>query len=192
MNPSRSTTETDLDRLDKFLSSDRSPEWAMQLSDLDGFLTSVAIGPELIMPSEWLPVIWGGDSPGFKNTKEAEEIIGAIMSRYNEILDQVLNDPETYEPIFWGRPSGIVIAMDWAEGFLDGVVLRQKAWGRLFADKKARSLMVPIAALWPEEAKQRFQITDAAEADWIEIAADHIPDAIVKIFRFWKSESKRV
>ena len=39
----------------------------MGLSDLDGFLTGIAIGPELILPSEWLPVIWGGDSPKFKS-----------------------------------------------------------------------------------------------------------------------------
>jgi uncharacterized protein len=50
--------------------SDRAPEGCMQLSDLDGFL-GIAIGPELIMPSEWLPVIWGGDEPEFESMEEA-------------------------------------------------------------------------------------------------------------------------
>ena len=27
----------------------------MALSELDGFLTAIAIGPNLVMPSEWLP-----------------------------------------------------------------------------------------------------------------------------------------
>lgn len=33
----------------------------MMFSDLDGFLTAVAIGPKLIMPSEWLPHVWIGE-----------------------------------------------------------------------------------------------------------------------------------
>ena len=49
----------DLDALDAFLLSDRTPENCMGLSDLDGFLTAIVIGPELIAPSEWLPIIWG-------------------------------------------------------------------------------------------------------------------------------------
>jgi uncharacterized protein YecA (UPF0149 family) len=56
-------SESDLDYLDKWLSSDGSPPNSMMLSDLDGFLTAVAIGPDLIMPSEWLPLVWGGGAP---------------------------------------------------------------------------------------------------------------------------------
>jgi uncharacterized protein len=51
-------SERDLDHLDKRLSSVGSPPNSMMLSDLDGFLTAVAIGPDLIMPSELLPVMW--------------------------------------------------------------------------------------------------------------------------------------
>ena len=40
----------------------------MLLSDLDGFLTGIAIGPEVVMPSEWLPQVWGGDEPVFEIT----------------------------------------------------------------------------------------------------------------------------
>lgn len=35
----------DLEVLDRFLMSDRSPPGSMKLSDLDGFLTGIAIGP---------------------------------------------------------------------------------------------------------------------------------------------------
>ena len=54
-----------LDALDAFLFSDQSPSDSMMLSDLDGFLTAIPIGPELIMPSKWLPMIWGDDEPVF-------------------------------------------------------------------------------------------------------------------------------
>ena len=50
----------DLEALDSFLLSDRAPSESMGMSDLDGFLTGIAVGPELVLPSEWLPPIWGG------------------------------------------------------------------------------------------------------------------------------------
>ena len=56
----------DLNLLEGWLTSDRAHEDAMELSELDGFLTAIAIGPELIMPSEWLPVVWGGEEPAVR------------------------------------------------------------------------------------------------------------------------------
>ena len=58
----------------------------MQLSDLDGFLTAIVIGPEPILPSEWLPVVWGSDEPDFENAEQAERVLGLILGRDNEII----------------------------------------------------------------------------------------------------------
>ncbi len=61
----------DLEALDQFLMSDESPENCMQLSDLDGFLTGIAIGPELAKPSDWLPMGWEGYSRSWGMSWEA-------------------------------------------------------------------------------------------------------------------------
>jgi hypothetical protein len=79
----------DLGMLDSFLTSERAPSESMMLSDLDGFLTGIAIGPELVLPSEWLPLIGGGEAPEFADEAEASAILGTITGRYNEILRQV-------------------------------------------------------------------------------------------------------
>jgi uncharacterized protein len=42
----------DLDALADYLVSDHAPDNSMGLSDVDGFLTGVVVGPELILPSE--------------------------------------------------------------------------------------------------------------------------------------------
>ena len=55
--PMPPTAPIDLDALGAFLISDRVPEGSMGLSDLDGLLTGVVVGPELIMPSEWTRAI---------------------------------------------------------------------------------------------------------------------------------------
>ena len=66
----------DLDALDDYLMSDLAPDESMGLSDLDGFLTGIVVGPELISPSEWLPVIWGGEEPEFQTDAEKRGILG--------------------------------------------------------------------------------------------------------------------
>jgi hypothetical protein len=69
-----SISDADLDLLDAYLLSDQSPPEYMLLSDLDGFLTGIAIGPELVMPSEWLPHVWGGEEPMFDDPAQATAI----------------------------------------------------------------------------------------------------------------------
>jgi uncharacterized protein len=89
----------DLDALDTFLLSDRAPEESMGLSDLDGFLTGMVVGPELILPSKWLPVVWGGGEPTFESVEEAGSILGTIMGRYNEIVRTLAAAPEDLDPV---------------------------------------------------------------------------------------------
>ena len=84
---------TDLEALNQYLMSDHAPEECMWLSDLDGFLTGIVVGPELIMPSEWLPMVGGGDEPEFTDADEARIVFGTIIARYNEIIDSLDNDP---------------------------------------------------------------------------------------------------
>ena len=75
----------------------------MGLSDLDGFLTGIVVGPESIPPSEWLPVIWGGQEPEFET--EARWSTRRIMGRYNEIAGCLDSEPENFAPIFMEGPE---------------------------------------------------------------------------------------
>jgi uncharacterized protein len=60
----------DLDALRNYLISDHAPDIRMDLSDLDGLLAGIIVGPELILPSEWLSVIWDGEEPEFVSEDE--------------------------------------------------------------------------------------------------------------------------
>jgi uncharacterized protein len=94
------TDQIDLEELAEYLNSDVAPEDCMGLSDLDGFLTGIVIGPELVPRCEWLPVIWGDKEPQFESEDQIEKVLGIIMSRYNEIATCFDSDPEKFEPIF--------------------------------------------------------------------------------------------
>jgi len=78
-------------QLDDFLMSDFVPDESMDISMMDGFITAVASGPNLMMPSALLPWIWdaenGVEQPMFENTTQAQSIIGLIMRYWNDIND---------------------------------------------------------------------------------------------------------
>jgi uncharacterized protein len=183
----------DLEALDRFLMSEASPEDCMQLSDLDGFLTGIAIGPELVLPSEWLPAIWGGEEPVFADAGQARAVVGTILGRYDEILRVLASDPEGYAPVFWEGPDGEAIAADWAEGFADAVRLRPEAWRPLLEDREARVMLMPILALCgdAEDGSPLELDPEADAADLLAEAPGLIPACVAGIDRFWKERRGR-
>jgi uncharacterized protein len=182
----------DLEALDHFLMSDASPENCMQISDLDGFLTGIAIGPELLLPSEWLPLVWGGEEPVFEGIEQAQTVIGTIMGRYNEILRVLDIDPEVYTPLFWEGPDGDVIAADWAEGFADAIRLRPEAWRPLLEDREALIMLMPILALCGDaEGESPLGIDPEDDADLLAQAPDLIPACVTGIRGFWQERRGR-
>ena len=177
-----------LDALDDYLMSERAPDDSMGLSDLDGFLTGVVVGPELITPSEWLPMIWGGADPEFETQEEMRTVLGTIMGRYNEIAACFNSDAEEFDPIFWEGPEGEVIASDWAGGFLDAVALRPLAWKPLVEDDGARILMAPLFLL---NGDIRFDDSPIDEHELLAEASDMLPTCIAGIHEFWRNYRKQ-
>ena len=180
-------SEEDLAFLDAFLMSDASPEDCLQISGLDGFLAGIVVGPELILPSEWLPVIWGEENPDFEDQQEAEEVLRIIMGRYNEIIRVLNTSPEYYSPLFWEDEDGNVSASDWAEGFRLAVELRQSAWQPLLEDDDSFDIMMPIAAFWPDGAGVSF--VEAADVETDTITAEltnRVPLAAIQVRQYWE------
>jgi uncharacterized protein len=180
------TGSIELDALDDYLMSDLAPGESMGLSDLDGFLTAIVVGPELIPPSEWLPVIWGGEEPEFQTETEMRTVLATIMGRYNEIAACFASARDDFEPIFWEQPRGEITASDWAAGFLDAVALRPRAWKTLMEDDRASVLMTPLFLLSGD-----MEIADAAdENQLLTEASDMIPTCVAGIHEFWRSYQK--
>src|SRR5215218_4353761 len=180
-----SFSDAALDLLDTYLLSDQSPPESMPLSVLDGFLTGVAIGPELVMPSEWLPYVWGGEEPVFDDPAQASAILGTIMGRYNTILREA--EAGAFGPIFWENADGAVIAADWAEGFLHAVALRVDAWEPLMRSRRHGRLLFPILALCADEHGDSALGLEPDEEDrFMAEAAEFIPVCVIEIAAYWR------
>ena len=178
----------DLDALDDYLISDHAPDNGLGLSDLDGFLTGIVVGPELILPSEWLPVIWGGDEPEFQTETEMRMVLGTIMGRYNEIVACLEFEPENFEPIFIVGPEDEVIASDWAAGFLDAVALRSKAWEPLITHDQAGIMMLPILLLNGDAELDAGPDGALDEEAFLAEVPAVIPACVAGIHDFWKKK----
>lgn len=178
----------DLDDLDAFLASDRVPASCMRLSELDGFLTAIAIGPEPIMPSEWLPVVWGESEPVFESDEELERVVGAIFGRYQEILRTTQDEPDPYEPLLFETLDGQLLATDWAAGFMDGAALRKGAWQPLLQTEEGAELLAPIIAfLDDEDGKPLVEVEPDELAEVREVAVELIAPSVQVIQRFWRA-----
>jgi uncharacterized protein len=186
INPSDLTDEM-IQELDEFLMSDRSPEDSFLLPDLDGFLTGIVVGPDLVMPSEWVPVIWGHGEPDFEDEEHAERILGIIMARYNEIIFQLDDEPGSFLPIFDSTPDGRLLAADWVEGFMDAFSLRMDSWDPLLADDR-RYLMGPLMAFLTDKDGKSLAAEAPEEVEEILAAStETLPYVIKEIYDFWKA-----
>jgi uncharacterized protein len=176
----------DLEALDRFLRSDRSPPRSMMVPELDGFLTGLAVGPGIIMPSEWLPHVWGGEQTSFAEKDEAAVILGTILARYNEILHEIRT--ATVDPIFWTDRDGNFIATDWAAGFLEAVRLRIAAWKPLFDAKPEWEMLIPIVTLCGDEGfKSGLDLPAGEEERVVARAMEQIPASVMAIAAYWRA-----
>jgi uncharacterized protein len=140
-----------LDELDAFLLSERVPDDAMLLSELDGFVTAVVVGPVVIPTSEWLSRVWDAEAAVFDDEVERKRVVGAIFALYERIATVLDEAPEAFAPMFLQNPeTGEIFAAYWAEGFLAGVALRLQAWRALLEADQAH-LLAPMAAFLSED-----------------------------------------
>ena len=68
-----------------FLEHADRPAGTLSYHELQGFLFAVATSPELVRPSEWMPVVFGDKEPEYSNLDEAQTILGAMMTVYNDV-----------------------------------------------------------------------------------------------------------
>lgn len=140
-------TDDELDRLADFLERIGPP--AMNLETLDGFFAALISGPDMVMPSEYLPHIWGEDFV-FDNNEQANDSFELLMRHWNTISSELLRtrtEPHVYLPVLLEDEAGIAKGNDWAKGFMRGMQLRAPSWRELIESEEHGGPMVIIMLL---------------------------------------------
>jgi uncharacterized protein len=114
----------DMRLLAEFLDDPDRPDGTLRFHELQGFLFAIACSPETIAPSEWLPIIGNDKNLSFADQDEAQEILGLVITHYNEINTRVLERSNSL-------PTGCVFDEDVSKNFEDDSSISQ--WSRGFA-----------------------------------------------------------
>jgi uncharacterized protein len=112
--------------LQAFLSNPARPSGTLTYHELQGFLFAVTSAPELVRPSDWLPIAFNEQDPGHATLDEANAILGQIMALYDEINAAVLEERVAL-PADCGLGSAVLDNLietaplaQWSRGFLAG------------------------------------------------------------------------
>jgi uncharacterized protein len=170
----------EIDRLSNYLGSIGPP--AMSLEGVDGLFTALICGPNMVMFSEYLPVVFGGD-PEFGSNEEATEILGLLMRHWNVVADALLRTldvPDVYSPLLQTSNDGTVKGHDWACGFMHGVGMRERSWQPMLAGGEHDGVLLPMVILKHEADSaaapgEQFSITPDRRKDLIETMIAVVP-----------------
>jgi len=184
-------TEEELDELEQFL-LDVDAEEGMTLDMLDGFLHAIAIGPETVLPSQWLPKVWGQEDgammPPADDVDQLNHLLGLVMRHFNTIVWGFAESPPVLAP-FWGSfqydaADAVEDAEMWAHGFTEGVKLSKAAWQPLFNDPQGQRWYRPIGLLGADGfSADQDALTRTPEQR--QALTTEVEDSLLHIHAFW-------
>ena len=190
-------SDADIVQVDSLLEQVAVPHDGMSLEMLDGFLSALVVGPELVKPSEYWREIWNHD-PEWPDRATGAEAHRLVLSLWNDIVDRLqvdlpdeevdedddelvdqieaampllalpeVADDETTEG-FGGLPDDFPLAAAWGVGFMRGVGLRAEAWEAW--EREDEDLAEALTSI------ARLTVLDAEQAEQLGLPADDLPD----------------
>ncbi|MCF7903338.1 MAG: UPF0149 family protein, partial [Candidatus Marinimicrobia bacterium] len=179
-------SEKELNELDDFLLSDAVPENTMNISMLDGFLTALAIGPNTVMPSKWMPEIWGGDEMIWDSMEQLQHILTLIHRLQNTIISGFEQKSIDFQPIFFESKDSLIYD-DWCVGFMQAFLLSRDEWEPI----KELESFFPILLYGTQEGwkfLEKKPLSDVPHADWEGL----IHRSVIEIHDFWLPHRRAV
>jgi uncharacterized protein len=184
-------TDAEFDRLGEFLKICTGGK-AMNVEELDGFFAALVAGPEVVMPSEYLPEVFGGEMSGsheFGSLEEANDILALLMRHWNDIA-ATLSKGDVYRPILLEDENGAEHAYDWARGFMRGVEMCRGGWAELIADEEHGGCMVPVLKLYHEHDSDPQMHPEPIGSEQRERVIEHMAAGLVGADRYFRQQGR--
>jgi len=187
--PLHPLAQDELTQLETFLTSDLTPEDCMSsLEMIDGYMTAIVIGPEIVPQDQWIPYLLNPEKQQqdvFQSDEQAEEITDLLARHIGAIASQFENDPEEFLPLYemfsYGEDEERELAIEeWALGFILGMELAHEAWQPLFANEESAMLAGPLFILG--RITDDYETMSQEERDEMTSMLD---ESVVRIYDFW-------
>ncbi len=185
-------SQDELTELETFLASDQTPEDCMSsLEMIDGYMTSLVIGPESVSRTRWIPYLLNPEKQRtdlFESEAQDERITSLLERHIAAIADQFENEPENFLPIYemfgYAAEEERELAVEeWALGFILGMELCHEAWQPLFANEEQAMLAGPVFVLG--KITDDYETMSQEEKDEM---ADMLDESVIRMFSFWKQQ----
>lgn len=162
------------------------------MSALDGFLTAVVSGPEMIPPNEWLTIVFGGDmeAPKWQSDEQPQDIIALLLRLMNSIATILSETPDYFSPLFLAymdeedtnedNGKEVIVVEEWCFGYMTGFMLRRDAWEG--HDDAIEDFIHPIFIFGTAEGEP--VIEELSDADQKELK-ESLPYLAVSIYNYW-------
>ena len=185
--------QSDLDALQAILQSYGDISDGLTIGEFDGFCTGVILCPDPIMPSAWLPEVFGKDLGAvFDDMETMQTAMDSIMAHYNRVAQQLMPPCTDFETVYELDPnSGDTLWEPWVDGFCRAMALYPDPWDelRLKGDTSIKDDMSMLLMM------QAFYIGDLDlsehEIDTLDATApDIIPDIVCNLNDWVKRRSQ--
>jgi uncharacterized protein len=180
-----------MDQLDALLLAIPMDRDGMLLSEFDGFCAGLIVSPDMIMPSEWLPLVWGaGDAP-FDELSDVGSATNLIMHHYNDVARMLTPPRSDYVPLYdEDTVTNEILWEPWVWGFEQAMRLRPEAWDKIVVSGDAEaSASVNMMLALHNIAEGRSELPQASVEDLTEKAPDLIPDLVMALNNWAKGRS---
>lgn len=146
----------------ELLSCAAQQDQILNLAELQGFLYGLAITPETIEPSEWLPQVFGEENYTFKDREQGAHLITELLVICNRV-ENLHQQGLLHFPYCLKDPSEDTVAnaLDWGFGFNLALEMRPEIWlgnGPLDKEKDDDCLFASFSVLngiaWADEVDE--------------------------------------
>jgi uncharacterized protein len=174
------------------------PEETLTLDALHGFLYGLAIIPQPIMPSEWLPIVFGKQMLKIDSAAETQELLAPLFAVYNRIMTEhkrgEFDFPFDMEKL---KKNELAQIGEWANGLYCAMYLRPSLWGmdrdedeELTEDEEEvlASCGIIMGIAMPEELPNMYEseeeMNEEEEAERLALLFALLPSAVRNIQKY--------
>ena len=186
-------TPIQAEHLRRFLAAPERPAGTLSYPELAGFLFAICCSPEMVPPSDWLPLIFDDKDAGYRDMEEAQQTLAAIMALYNHINQGVLDKQPALPPQCEARratPANLQPDAPlslWARGFGMGHDYLSEVWDAHTPDALDEDLGACMMVLTffasrelAEAYRQEMRATDKSLEEFAAQMLEMFPEALLQ------------
>jgi uncharacterized protein len=180
-----------LQHLQAFLDADDLHDEALDYMAACGYLTALAISPEVVEDAELLAELFA-ETPDYQDAEQQAQIESTLLELKARIARELASDEDLELPceLTLGDEPDYSDLRSWCIGFMEGVFLREEAW--FSNDEELVSelmLTIMVASCLFADQPEFAEIHE--DEDMVEDMAEHIPQVLTQLFLLFNAPEEK-